>query len=71
MLLYNYGIRNGTKLYVDVNIESGQIRNFRAITRYVHKMSPQEVRDFFEAKHTVCINIPMKTGIETLEFSLE
>ncbi len=35
-------------------------------------MYPQDVNDLFEAKHSVCVNIPVESNVVgTLKFSLD
>ena len=79
LLLSEYDVRNGTKIYLNVHIQSGLIGNIdnltparRAIRSYVFNMCPQDVKDFFEAKHTVCVKIPVgRNAIGSLKFSLD
>ena len=79
LLLPEYDVKNGTKIYLNVHIQSGLIGNIdnltpaRQATRsYVFEMCPQDVKDFFEAKHTVCVKIPVgRNAIGSLKFSLD
>ncbi len=75
-LLSEYGVRNGTKIYLSVGIQCGQgMENLtparRIFTRHVYSMSPQDVKDSFEAKHTVHILLRDADGIAALIFFLD
>ena len=73
-----FGLKNGDKVYLNVNIQSGFKFNLakcsparKAVRRHVLAMTPEQVRDFFEAKHVIAIQVPYGGGIGTLSFHLE
>ena len=74
VLLSRYGIRNGTKIYVNVNIHVGHIQYLESlppeswpVRRYVYGMNPQD------AKITLYIPFsnPWKSSIGLFRFGLD
>ena len=79
LLLPEYDAKNGTNIYLNVHIQSGlggNIDNLTparlAIGSYVFNMCPQDMKDFFEAKHTLCVKIPVgRNATGSLKFRLD
>ena len=78
-LLSEFDIRDGSKITLNVSIQSGvaSIENSsispaqKAIRAHILKMKPQEVDDFFEAKHGLSIKVPIHNSFGTLKFKLD
>ena len=74
------GIENGHKIYLNVNIESGILKNKvkkltiaqKAIRAYVYQMKAEEIKKFFSAEHTVFIRLTLPNGLGgRLKFKLD
>ena len=78
-LLSEFKIVDGSKIILNVNVKSGMasIENMqlsparKAIRDYVLKMTPTQVNDFFDAKHGLCIKVPVRDSYGTLKFKLD
>ena len=76
----DFGVQHGTKIYLNVSVESGILRNKvtklnsaqKTIRQHVYQMKPEEVSAFFDAEHTVYIRLMLPTGIiGRLKFRLD
>ena len=78
-LLSELSIRNESKVKLNVNIQSGvnSLENSnltparKAIRDYVLRMTPKQVNDFFDAKHGLCIKVPLNDAVGILKFKLD
>ena len=78
-LITEKGLRDGSKVYLSGFMQSGLLSvNFtrlsktrRAVRSYIFSLTPKEVADFFEAKFTLEIKIPIGEVVGTLTFKLE
>ena len=75
--LSDYDIQNGSKIYLNVNIQSGMQNSMtnltpaqKAIRNYVLTTTPEQVQEFFDAKRVVFIKNPVANLIGTSKFGL-
>ena len=79
LLLREHNIKNGSNIYLSVYLQSGLLSvNFtklsktrKAIRSYIFAMTPEEVKKFFEAQHTLYIKVPVSDTVGTLRFNLD